>query len=349
MKKLIKRLFPLACIALLAGCNPYNSDNLHTLPSGTEEGTESVVPPTENSTNTETTTDNPTLPSESVDSSETTTEEPTEEPGLVVGYFYKEGTMGTVSAEMAENVKVSFEEYLTKNSLSIDNVVYRQYEGAVADFTAQMIQDGDVDLIIGVGKNQEDFGSYIEEDIIYTISNTERHIWSLTGLGTNVENKNIFLDYLQTEEAKKVFNPGSEGERTDTLRIAFFTKYIDIAISDNLELGFEAYLKTENINIPNLTYVTLDATSVADAVDSVINDGNIDVLLGGGGNITTTEGTTTGQTLKGNKKDVTIAGSKRNVLLLEDSKNSVNAATFSQYLDTDEAKAILNPTAEATL
>lgn len=266
------------------------------------------------------------------------------ESRLVIGYLSGLG----IDSELVTSLVNEFEVYCETNSITIDNIITREYaDSKIADYTQAVKDSNDVDILLGVGNNIDSSDSSVIKDLITEkvamniASNPGRYAISLS-MGGNTDNASAFLTFLQTEEANAILNPEV---RTDALVIGIFAKYVEESIANNLKTAFEAYLTEQGLTV-TVTFITFDATSVADCVDQVLlSETPIDALLGGGGNINTTAGTTTGEKLDVNKTNVDISGSTRNIAVLNGCANTLNVATFIEFLALESTQTILNPQA----
>ena len=263
---------------------------------------------------------------------------------LVIAYLTANFTEDIISG-----AQKAFEEYCVANSIAIENLVFRGYEQKkVNDYTAAILNDGDVDILLGCGKNIDTAGNVIENVIAkenYLFNNDDSRYYATLNLGGNVANLEHFISFLNTDVAKKAFNPAVS---TDTLRIAVYSRYVDSTILANLETAFREYLTQNNITISNLAFVSLgeSKTKVSDFVDLVLQDEvGFDCVLGGGSNIGTTAGTNSGTTLSVTNKAVNIAGSGRQISTITTSANLINVNTFVEFCLSEAGTAILNPAA----
>lgn len=271
-------------------------------------------------------------------------DEPTTE--VVIGYL----SGLNITTELAENLKTGFLAYCLANQINVQTVTLVEFSDTkIADYTAAIANNGNIDIVIGVGNNINTNDSsvikdYILEKVALNIeTNSGRYAVSLV-TGPNKLNAESFLAFIATDEANDILNPPIT-ERTDSLVVAIFARYCSTEISSALKVAFEEYLESQNINV-TVTFIIIEATAVKDVVDQVLlSETPIDIVLGGGANINTSSGSTTNQTLSGSKTSVTISGSDRNALLVTDCANLANATTFIEFLTLDTTKEILNPTA----
>lgn len=271
----------------------------------------------------------------------------TTESNLVIGYL----TALKIDLELAENLKTGFETYCETEGLHIDSILLREYSAkAVKDYTAAILNDGDVDIVLGAGSaiqtsSDSALKDHVQQSVAMNIAtNPNRYAVSLT-LGGNTENAAAFLTFIQTPEAAQILNPEV---RTDALVVGIFARYCPTEYIDGLKSAFETYLTEKGLNI-QVTFITLSSTSVGDVVDEIqTSETPIDVVLGGGGNIGSTKGTNSKTALDiASTTSVTINGSNRNAALINQCANSLNAVTFIEFLSTDAAQAVLNPSAAA--
>lgn len=134
------------------------------------------------------------------------------------------------------------------------------------------------------------------------------------------------------------------------LVVMVFTKYCSADITAALETAFNKFLTDNSLTI-TATFVSNAGSNVAKAVQAAqdyneVEGQQADLMLGGGGNILSTAGNTSGATLEASKiADVTIAGENRNLIQFTAAENLGAAELFNRWLRTSEAKAALNPAA----
>lgn len=272
----------------------------------------------------------------------------TTESNLVIGYL----SALKIDSELAENLKAGFEVYCENEGVHIDSILLREYSAkAVKDYTAAILSDGDVDIVLGAGSaiqtNADSaLKDHVQELVAMNIStNPNRYAVSLS-LGGNSENAASFLQFIQTPEAAGILNPEV---RTDALVIGIFAKYCPEEYIDGLRSAFETYLADQGYQV-QVTFISLTSTSVGAVVDEIqTSEQPIDVVLGGGNNIGTTKGTNSKETLDiSSTTSVTIMQSdgkrsERNAALINNCANSLNGVTFIEFLATEAAQAVLNP------
>lgn len=264
--------------------------------------------------------------------------DPIVENKLVVAYIENK-----VSEDIINNLQSAFNAYLVSKNVTIDEIIYRGYaQTKVADYCASIVSDGDVDVILGVGNNIDSniAETYFVSKTNISINSDDSRYVAVLNMGGNTDNLTHFMNYIVTTEAEAVLNPAV---RTNTIVVAFWASYVDEDMLETLKTAFIAYLQEQGVTVSDIQFKYINASKVINLVDAIQADPTIDVIVGGGGNIGSTAGTN-GEKLSVTNNDVTIKGATRKVSVLNGTENLVNAQDFVKFLETDAAKAILNPT-----
>jgi len=122
---------------------------------------------------------------------------------LVVGWYAKSGTTG-LTQDMMTAYTEALNAYLYQNGYTELNIDIREYSATydVATVGATVNADGDVDILIGMGKNIESTGGIKSEELQnYTIGGKSRNIARLT----NGELVEAVFAWMQTDEARALF------------------------------------------------------------------------------------------------------------------------------------------------
>lgn len=270
---------------------------------------------------------------------------PSEENELVVAWYDLKETSG-----LDEYIILLFTNALESYVASADNgayadytVVVRAYDGNVATSCGNIKSDGDVDIMIGWGGNIDDKGGMVEGVDYYEhigdipMGGKSRYITRLTDDDVT---KTVF-EWLQLPEGQEALAPIELSDLD--LVIGWYAKTsttgLDQAIIDSFTESLTDYiggLETAigggiEINIVIREYsADLDVAGVGEKVN---DDGDVDILLGMGNNITTT-----------GKIDVvervdnyTMGGKSRNIARL--TEDDLTVLAFS-WLKTDEVRAL---------
>lgn len=189
--------------------------------------------------------------------------------------------------------------------------------------------------------------------------------WSLTENGDEFDVSTILTAdtdlYAVFEEGAYVVT-WDDLTLTSSLVVVFYENYVNSSVISALEASFESFISTNSLGI-SVTWANSDTnyafneSGVAKFVDQVIaynTDHQIDCLLGGGSNILTKEGSTSGtklSTLAANKEDAfSILGasspSERKFTYFTAAENPGCYELFYRYLHTSEATSILAGTNE---
>lgn len=353
--KLKTKLITLLSLIGLCSCSiKYDSNNLHTNTPKSDSPTETTKtdPATAETTATAAPETTATEAPVTTDATEPTTD-PTEssdpsteveqKADLIVGYFAEK-----IDDTMIESLKIAFETYCSNNTLSISNVEYRAYSGKVAEYTTEIINSADLDVMIGTGKAKGNMtDEYLDSSTTIQVKGEERYVWTFKNFGTNTANRDHFLKFLTTTEATKVLSPSSGGDDETTPYITlgwwnYTTSGLTETIMSNLETAMDSYLKTESVSDTRIASIVVRAytqSKVADLGSAINKDNDVDILLGVGGNITTKGGVETIE----KKTGLTMGGQDSRVIARLTATDA--AVKVYNWLLTDSTLAILNPTA----
>lgn len=258
---------------------------------------------------------------------------------LKIAWYDKESTSGLNSLIIA-NFETALKAYLAESGYPMAemNIELRAYEGDVATSCAAIMQDGDIDIMLGWGKNIGSEGGMTSgTDFIENVSGIPmggelRYIARVTDTAIT---KLVFA-WLQTQPAQDSL---AAVEITDTkLVIGWYAKTSTTGLTQDMISAFEtsltAYLAqlglSDTVTLEIRKYsADLDVSGVGEQVNS---QGDVDILLGMGGNITSTGGI---ETL--DKVDYTIGGKGRNIARLTD--DDLTKMIFA-WLQTDEVRAL---------
>lgn len=238
------------------------------------------------------------------------------------------------------NFETALKAYLAESGYPMAemNIELRSYEGDVATSCGAIMQDGDIDIMLGWGKNIGTTGGmtsgtdFLENVSGIPMGGESRYIARVTDTAIT---KLVFA-WLQTQLAQDSL---AEVEITDTkLVIGWYAKTSTTGLTQEMITAFEtsltAYLAqlglTDTVTLEIRKYsADLDVAGVGEQVNS---QGDVDILLGMGGNITSTGGI---ETL--DKVDYTIGGKGRNIARLTD--DDLTKMIFA-WLQTDEVRAL---------
>ncbi|MCD8372934.1 MAG: Ig-like domain-containing protein [Clostridia bacterium] len=255
---------------------------------------------------------------------------------LVIGWYDLVGTSG-LNDLIIYNFNLGINEYLTTNGYDTTTVLLRAYDGDVATSCAAIMADGDVDIMLGWGKNISTTGGMTEgTDYIEHVSNISmggksRYITRITD-STLV---NAVFSWVQTDDGLSYL---ATPTYDTSVVIGWYAKTSTTGLDSTIMAAFETALNTylEELGITDVT-VTIRSYSadysVAEVGTAVNTDGDVDILLGMGSNITSTGKIETLELVD----DYTMGEKSRNIARLTD--DPLTNLIF-EWLQTDEVRAI---------
>ena len=238
------------------------------------------------------------------------------------------------------NFETALKAYLAESGYPMAemNIELRAYEGDVATSCGAIMQDGDIDIMLGWGKNIGTTGGmtsgtdFLENVSGIPMGGESRYIARVTDTAIT---KLVFA-WLQTQPAQDSL---AAVEITDTkLVIGWYAKTSTTGLTQDMISAFETSLTAYFAQLGLTDTVTLEIReysadlNVAGVGEQVNSQGDVDILLGMGGNITSTGGI---ETL--DKVDYTIGGKGRNIARLTD--DDLTKMIFA-WLQTDEVRAL---------
>lgn len=238
------------------------------------------------------------------------------------------------------NFEIALKAYLEASGypMSEMNIELRAYEGDVATSCAAIMQDGDIDIMLGWGKNIGSEGGmtsgtdFLENVSGIPMGGESRYIARVTDTAI----AKLVFAWLQTQPAQDSL---AAVEITDTkLVIGWYAKTSTTGLTQEMITAFETSLTAYLAQLGLTDTVTLEIREysadlgVAGVGEQVNSQGDVDILLGMGGNITSTGGI---ETL--DKVDYTIGGKGRNIARLTD--DDLTKMIFA-WLQTDEVRAL---------
>ena len=127
----------------------------------------------------------------------------------VIAWYSKESTSG-LNAEIIAQVEAGLKAYLKTQSVSdedIATIVFKGYDGNVGPTTEAILEDGDVDIMLGWGNNISTTGkipaTLVQEDI-QNVAMGEKAGRTIHLLTDN-EGVKVVFDYFKTPEGQKLF------------------------------------------------------------------------------------------------------------------------------------------------
>ena len=254
---------------------------------------------------------------------------------LVIAWYDKETTSGLNQSYM-DSFKTQLYAYLTSQGYSPESmdIVIRGYSGDVGTTCSEIMKDSDVDIMVGWSStsNITNTGGLVEgEDFIennggITIGAKERYAARLTDTELcNLVYKWIFEEYSETGLPEDP-EPATEAD----LVIAWYNRHTDSTdsgltqeIMDSFATELNAYLTTQGYN-PSDMQIVVRAYSgaVGDSCASILQTGDVDIMVGWSSNIDTTGGMTEGADFIMNVGGVSIGTAERYAALLTNTELS---------------------------
>lgn len=253
--------------------------------------------------------------------------------------WYNDDISGLNSLIIA-NFETALKAYLAESGYPMAemNIELCAYEGDVATSCGAIMQDGDIDIMLGWGKNIGTTGGMASgTDFIQNVSGIpmggkSRYIARVTDTAIT---KLVFA-WLQTQPAQDSL---AAVEITDTkLVIGWYAKTSTTGLKEEMLTAFETSLTAYLAQLGLSDTVTLEIRKysadldVAGVGEQVNGQGDVDILLGMGNNITTMGGIETLERI-----DYTMGGKDRNIARLTD--DDLTKLIFA-WMQTDEVRAL---------
>ena len=273
---------------------------------------------------------------------------PIPERDLVIAWYDKETTSGLNQSYM-DSFKTQLYAYLTSQGYSPESmdIVIRGYSGDVGTTCSEIMKDSDVDIMVGWSStsNITNTGGLVEgEDFIennggITIGAKERYAARLT----DTELCNLVYEWIFEEYSETGLPEDPEPATEADLVIAWYNRHTDSTdsgltqeIMDSFTAELNAYLTTQGYN-PSDMQIVVRAYSgaVGDSCASILQTGDVDIMVGWSSNIDTTGGMTEGTDYIMNVGGVSIGTAERYAALLTNTELSKLVYTwiFDTYSD----------------
>lgn len=270
-----------------------------------------------------------------------TPEEPQEEPKLVIAWYDLEETSGLNDLIMV-NFESALKAYLESNGydLSAMEIELRPYDGNVETSCGEIMAADDIDIMLGWGKNIGTTGGmtegtdYLEHISDITMGGKSRYITRLT----DTEVSKLVFAWLQTQEGQQALG---KVEITDTtLVIGWYGKTsttgLDKTIMDSVAASLNEYISSLGFAEGEIEVVVREYSAdlnVAGVGEAVNTDGDVNILLGMGSNVTSQGKIETLERVD----DYIMGGKSRNIARLTD--DTLTVLVFG-WLQTDEVRAL---------
>ena len=273
---------------------------------------------------------------------------PIPERDLVIAWYDKETTSGLNQSYM-DSFRTQLYAYLTSQGYSPESmdIVIRGYSGDVGTTCSEIMKDSDVDIMVGWSStsNITNTGGLVEgEDFIennggITIGAKERYAARLT----DTELCNLVYEWIFEEYSETGLPEDPEPATEADLVIAWYNRHTDSTdsgltqeIMDSFATALNAYLTTQGYN-PSDMQIVVRAYSgaVGDSCASILQTGDVDIMVGWSSNIDTTGGMTEGTDYIMNVGGVSIGTAERYAALLTNTELSKLVYTwiFDTYSD----------------
>lgn len=271
--------------------------------------------------------------------------EPTPDPDpqpvnkVVIGWYAKTGTTG-LDFLMMKNFKKGLEDYVATLEGFTSEIEIRELVSTldVAGVGAEVNAAGDYDILLGMGGNITSTGKIETKELVdYSMGGKNRNIARLS----DDEDAALIFQWIQTDEVKAYF-PKRDAITSTTLVIGWYnleeTSGLNQTIIDNLNTALTAYLQNvygKNATLPTVTFRAYEG-KVAASGAAILADGDVDLLIGWVGNITSSGGVQYIERAEGIK--IGIATSTRIIHRL--TENDLGVLVYN-WLQTEEAATLL--------
>ncbi|MDY6367768.1 MAG: hypothetical protein SPL13_04585 [Clostridia bacterium] len=259
----------------------------------------------------------------------------TEQDYLVIGWYDKTSTSGLDAEQMAE-FETALKLFLAENGATLDDLAKVRINpygegGSVQDLTADVIAAGNVDILLGVGGNidgETDGNDYLKDYVLEKVGGIDmglktRYIARLT----DNEVVNAVFSWIQTEDGRASLVPEAQA-RAHYLVLGWYaadteggTSGLTQEIIDNFEVALKDYLQEQGATEAQLNDVIIRSYigSVGEVGVTINTDGDVDVLIGVGANITSKGGVATAA----RNDSVAMGGKTRSVARLNSDEITV--------------------------
>ncbi len=273
---------------------------------------------------------------------------------LVIAWYNKETTSG-LTQESIDAFQSELYAYLTTQGYTPEqmDIVIRGYSGDVGTTCSEIKKDGDVDIMIGWSSTSNITGTggmtegvdFLQNVGGVTIGTAERYAARLTNDElTRLVYRWIFDTYSETPLPEypddPTTDPDPEPDLSDrSLKIAWYNDDIsglNPLIIANFEAALKAYLAESGYPMAEMN-IELRAYEgdVATSCGAIMQDGDIDIMLGWGKNIGTTGGMTSGTDFIQNVSGIPMGGKSRYIARVTDA--AITKLVFA-WLQTQPAQ-----------
>lgn len=232
---------------------------------------------------------------------------------IAIAWYNKSSTSGLDQTAM-DTFKTKLYAFLTEQGYKPDDmdIVIRGYEGDVGTSCGAIMKDGDIDIMVGWAgyTNLRDTGGMTPgEDFLENVSNiTIGSKARYSARKTDSEMSKLVYQWIQTEFGDGVkinyptggtTNPTPDPEPAFTpipasenrLVIAWYeasASGLNATIAGEVEENLKTYLAEQGKNLSDITLVLRRYDdNVENSCAAVMSNGDVDIMIGWGGNITT--------------------------------------------------------------
>lgn len=288
---------------------------------------------------------------------------PTDKETLTIAWYNLEKTSGLNETLIAGYV-AALKEYLATKGYNDDNLVLvtRPYEGDVATSCDTIMSDGDVDIMLGWGKNigttggmagqffDNVEGAKINPDVSrYVTRLTDSYLVRLAFWWT----EHTYIDGFEGAEPVKPIEDGTK------LVVGWYSKTGTSGLTADMmtavQTAFTDYLVSLGYDQTKFQIEIRDIGNgkVGEVGTKVNGDGDYDILFGMGGNIDDADGAGINVKMIGDSTDkyltnVTMGGKERNIAWLEMSQSPLAEIMWNWLFGLDGTEAWLGTEAATT-
>ena len=276
---------------------------------------------------------------------------------LVIAWYDKESTSGINQAWM-DQFQTNLYAFLTTEGYTPESmdIIIRGYSGNVGPSCSEIMDDGDVDIMYGWGGNIDSTGGMVEGvDYLENVSGIE--INGKNRYAARLTNKplvNLVYNWILGRDETPTPEPDPEPEPTpdpepsegNELVVAWYdlkgTSGLDEYIISLFSSSLESYVASADNGAYADYVVELRAydDDVATSCGNIKADGDVDIMVGWGGNIGSKGGMTEGTDYLEHISGIPMGGETRYITRISD--DDVTKSVFA-WLQTAEGQEGLAP------
>lgn len=276
---------------------------------------------------------------------------------LVIAWYDKESTSGINQAWM-DQFQTNLYAFLTTEGYTPESmdIIIRGYSGNVGPSCSEIMDDGDVDIMYGWGGNIDSTGGMVEGvDYLENVSGIE--INGKNRYAARLTNKplvNLVYNWILGRDETPDIDPNPDPEPTpdpepsegNELVVAWYdlkgTSGLDEYIISLFSSSLESYVASADNGAYADYTVELRAYDgdVATSCGNIKTDGDVDIMVGWGGNIGSKGGMTEGTDYLEHISGIPMGGETRYITRISD--DDVTKSVFA-WLQTAEGQEGLAP------